>query len=226
MTSDSNDWRTPPAAVRGALAMALAAAALGAAPPLYAQDEIEPAEAIRVVERKSPYTGRVERLTVAELLPAEVLRIQIALAEAGHDPGVRNGVLDAATREALTAFQVEEGLLICGCPTYQTIVALRIDPVVVAARPARGERSRRVLIVGPGHHHHGHHVHHGHRHGRAGVVVGGTSGVFVGHAPARGAGELRDHPRSRIRDRRPSPRGPRPAPPQRPGRRIRSGGDP
>lgn len=225
--------RQAPAKIGGLAMLALAAILLlGSDRVASAQNAIEPAEEIRVVEQENRWSGRRERVVVEALTPAEILRIQVALAEARHDPGVRTGVLDFQTRRALTRFQAKESLLICGCPTYETIVALEIPPVVVDDRYAavrRDHRSGGVILL-PGHHH-GHH-HHVRKRG-AGVIVGldGGSGVFVGHAPARGAGQVGrekprrgGHDRQGVRPARPTPPrgggritpGIRPAPPARP----------
>lgn len=178
---------------------------------------LEPAETIRVVERVDRQGRRIERTVVDGLLPAEILAVQSALAEAGFGPGAMTGALDQATRGALRRFQIARGLSICGCVSYETVVALGIVPEVVGKALAHdGRASERVIVVVPDgrRHHHS-------RSGAAVVVGGGSSGVFVGHAPAVGAG------RAGPRPRRPSPDGGLgrtvPARP-RPGGLIRSGG--
>lgn len=203
-------------------ALALACAAILAhASEARGQDAIRPAETIRVVESRG-VSGSVAREVVGDLLPAEVLLVQVALARAGFDPGVRSGVVDGATRSALRSFQARRGLvLICGCVSYETVVALGIRPRVVEttalaeAEPATDrtvivDRSASVLFFVPAHHHH-------RKRGRcrgAGVVVGvgGCDGVFVGHAPARGAAQtapdLARPPRGGVqRPAVPAPRG-------------------
>ncbi len=182
---------------------------------------IEPAETIRVVERADRWSREVRREVVEELLPAEVLAIQVELAEAGFDPGVRNGLLGPATRSALRSFQVDRGLSTCGCVSYETVVALGIVPDVVGSGSAYARRGhdQRVIVVVPDRRHR-----RSHRSGAAVVVgAGGRTGVYAGHAPAVGAR------RAGHADRRP----PRPDPDRvsrpstsrpRPGERIRGGG--
>lgn len=98
-----------------------------------AQDVIAPAGEIRVVEFASRITGRLEREVVSPMWPSELLRVQVELAAAGFDPRVRSGALDRPTRRALRRFQIDRALQICGCLTYETIVALAIRPVVTDA---------------------------------------------------------------------------------------------
>lgn len=192
-----------------------------------AQNRIDPAPAVRVVESRDPVSGQVARWVVENPTPAEVLRIQVELARAGFDPRIRSGVLDGPTRRALSSFQTARGIVICGCLTYETIVALGIRPQVVdfassgtgggydgyarEGYPGVGYDSySQVIVVGPGFFHpHRRHT---------------IPGVVVGHEPAIGAGRL---------DRRPPPvsvgvRGIRPLPPPRlrPGGSIRSGARP
>jgi hypothetical protein len=90
-----------------------------------------PPAAIPVVERFDPATGRRTRYVAAPLGSGEALALQLALARAGFDPGVRSGSLDAATRSALAAFQRARRLEPCGCPSYAVVVALGLEPRVV-----------------------------------------------------------------------------------------------
>lgn len=179
---------------------------------------IEPAETIRVVERVDQHGRRVEREVVDRLLPAEILAVQVALADAGFELGAMTGALDPATRGALRRFQIDRGLSICGCVSYETVVALGIVPRVVADVPSYARRGHEsvIVIVPDGHRRH-------HRRSGAAVVVGagGRSGVFVGHAPAVGAGRVGHRPPRPIPDGRIGR--PLPAPP-RPGGLIRAGG--
>lgn len=190
----------------GGLAVVLLGVALAAGPAL-AQDVIRPTAEIRVLEAEDPLHGRYVREVVPDPTPAEILRVQVALARAGHDPGVRSGVLDAPTRSALRRLQIERGLGICGCVSYETVVALgiRVEVVAPGAHAARGYGSStpRVVIIeldGP----------------RGVVVKGGGGGVVVGHDPAVGAG---GKPRRRGDDGRPRSsvgvREPIPPPPAR-----------
>ncbi|MDP2582488.1 MAG: hypothetical protein Q8W47_00280 [Candidatus Palauibacterales bacterium] len=95
---------------------------------------------IPVVERFDPATGRRARRTVAHLTASEALSLQRALARAGHDPGVRSGALDPATRSALSALERDRGLAACGCPSYAAVVALGLQPRVVETVVAAGGR--------------------------------------------------------------------------------------
>lgn len=164
-----------------------------------AQDSIRPAREIRVVETVDRRTGRTARDVVTHPLPAEILRVQIELARRGHDPRVRSGVLDEPTRRALRRFQIAESLTICGCLTYETVVALGIPTTTVeplgVVIDRRGHRDDRVIVVVPD----------GRRHPRrkarrARVGTRANPGVEVGHAPARGgrARRPRPEPPSRI----------------------------
>lgn len=164
-----------------------------------AQDAIEPAEAIRVVELVSRTTGRLERDVASPAWPSEILRVQVELAAVGFDPRVRTGALDRSTRRSLRRFQIARGLRICGCLTYETIVALAIHPVVVIAY-AQGIDHRPVLILGMSKRH--------------------RKGVAVGHRPL--SVRKRPHPlkpRSSVGVRTQSTT----RPPQ-PGARIQRGG--
>ncbi|MDX1660215.1 MAG: peptidoglycan-binding domain-containing protein [Gemmatimonadota bacterium] len=183
------------------------------------QARIEPAETIRVVERVDRWSRDVEREVVDDLAPAEILSVQVALSDAGYDPGAWDGRLSATTRSALRSFQIDRGLSICGCVSYETVVALGIVPEVVGEAGSYARRGHdRVIVVTPGR------SHRRSRRSGAAVVVGagGRTGVYVGHAPAVGAGRA---DRVGSRDRRPRPGGEvtRPAPRSRPGGRIRVG---
>ncbi len=190
------------------------------ASPASAQDRIGPAQAIRVVELVDASGTRLERTVLEPMTPAEVLRLQVALGRSGFDPGVRSGIVDAETATALRQFQLARGLEACGCPSYETILALGVPVDVVGRaeiRRAAGVRTASgepvyVLDSGflplgfvPGfflhddffrkrrHHHH--------------PFVG--SGVVVGGEPALGAGQLqRGIPRSSVavREIQPPPR--------------------
>ncbi|MFN2383293.1 MAG: peptidoglycan-binding domain-containing protein [Gemmatimonadota bacterium] len=205
----------------------VAGVALGAmAPAATAQDRIEPAATIRVVEVLDPQTGRMAREVIGSLSPAEVLRLQVELAGAGFDPGVRTGALDRATRDALATLQAARGLEICGCPTYETVIALGVLPQVVEAsadpstHAADGRYGRAasqlIYVAYPVNVYTiGHSATGSFRRSRSEAGVG----VIVGHQPARGAGAL---------DRRSPP--PRPQgsgsyriAPRRPGGQITSG---
>lgn len=175
--------------------LALACALIASVPELSgAQNRIDPAPAIRVVE--SAYAGDVARWVVEDPTPAEVLRVQVELARAGFDPGVRTGVLDGPTRAALSRFQTARGIVICGCLTYDTVVALGIRPQIVAFVQAEVEPDQvmygdpgysagystdsQVIVVIPSGRFFPHRRHHHFP----------FPGVVVGHEPAVGAGQL------------------------------------
>ena len=225
--------------MKGLFLITLVAGLVSQASLAQAQDRIAPADEVRVVELADNGYGRTERLVVEDLTPAEVLRIQVELKRAGHDPRSRSGQLDEATRRALTSFQSERGLEICGCVTYETIIALGIAPAVVtrvekARVENRGGWSSSTVFVDNGPPIVIFVPSHVRRHGHRGFV---GSGVVVGHEPAVGAGELFrrrfpirsdrfDHHRfggrpDRGRDVRPLPTSPHPGSRIQPGNRAR-----
>ena len=184
-----------------------------------AQDRIGPAQAIRVVELVDVSGTRLERTVLEPMTPAEVLRLQVALGRAGFDPGVRSGIVDAETATALQQFQLARGLEACGCPSYETILALgvRVDVVGRAEiRRAAGVRTAAgdpVYIVDSGFlgagflpgffFHDDFFGKRSHRHRPFG------GGVIVGGEPALGAGQVqRGIPRSSVavREIQPPPR--------------------
>lgn len=199
------------------ITVGLAAGTFVPATRVGAQNRIDPAPTVRVVETVDGFTGQLVRWAVDDPTPAEILRVQVELAAAGFDPGVRSGVIDAPTRQALLDFQTARGLVICGCLSYETILALTIRPEIVAAEDIVRERDvpyggarrrdvgdryaggRDVVVVVPFFHlprkHPGRHL----------------PGVVVGHEPAVGAGELarRRSPISvGVREINPAPRPP------------------
>ena len=187
-------------------ALALGGSSVLVAPdPTPAQSAVAAASSIRVVEVVDPWTGERIRTVAEDLTASEIARIQRALASAGFDPGRATGLLDSATLLAVGRFQASRGLFWCDCVTYETILALRIRPFLVASIRAPIEglwAGSDILVLAP---------HHGFHDGSA-VVVGHSPSVFVGHDPARGAGQVRRHPTH----------GPRPpARPSRPGRHRR-----
>jgi hypothetical protein len=86
---------------------------------------------IRVVETLDPSTLARTRQVVHDLTPQEILSIQKALRAAGYRLSWLTGQLDQPTRQALRAFQEGRGLVVCGCPSYETIVALGLRPSVI-----------------------------------------------------------------------------------------------
>lgn len=197
--------------------LVLTVAPLLLAGPARAQDRIGPASSIRVVELVDDSGTRLERAILEPMLPAEVLRLQVALGRAGFDPGVRSGAVDAETEIALRQFQLARGLEACGCPSYETVLALGVPVQVVGRaemRRASGVRtadgSPVYVLDGsgfvPGLFLHDGFFFHKNKHRR---FFGG--GVVVGGEPAIGAGQVRQGlPRSSVGVRetvRPSPRG-------------------
>jgi peptidoglycan hydrolase-like protein with peptidoglycan-binding domain len=86
---------------------------------------------IRVVETLDPSTYGRTRQVVRDLTPEEIRSVQRALREAGFRLSWLTGKLDRATRDALSDFQVERGLVVCGCASYETVVALGLRPSVI-----------------------------------------------------------------------------------------------
>lgn len=173
-----------------------------------AQDRIGPASSLRVIELVDGSGTRLERTILEPMLPAEVLRLQVALARAGFDPGVRTGILDTETETSLRQFQLARGLEVCGCPSYETVLALGVPVQVVGRaeiRKASGVRtadgSPVYVLEGDGfvpgfflHDGFFFHKHKGHFHR---PFFG--SGVVVGGEPALGAGQVRRTlPRSSV----------------------------
>lgn len=196
---------------RSPMWLAVLVALLAAPWPARAQDRIEPARDVRVLEL-AERSGRVSRVVVEDLAPDELLGIQVALARAGHDPGSRSGILDESTRRALASFQAARGIQICGCVTYETIVALGIVPRVVGridgGTAAMGstlvvDRREPILLIVP--------VHTIGQPGillGPGVLIGHSPSVVVGHSPTVGGDRL-------LRNRFPTRTGPVPMRPQR-----------
>jgi hypothetical protein len=161
-----------------------------------AQDAIEPASSVRVVEARSRFSGQLVRQVVEDLEPAEILRVQVELGRAGFDPKLRNGIVNTATRRALRRFQIARGLRICSCVSYETVIALGIRPQLLldgeSAIVYNHRRDDGLVVVVPGFalgHHHG--IKHRH-----------FSGVVVGHEPVLGAGQAKEiFPRSSVAQR-------------------------
>lgn len=85
---------------------------------------------IRVIEVYDPATGdRVRRVT-EDLTPSEISAVQRALGGQGYRVSVASGKLNPDTRGALTEFQSDRGLVICGCVSYETVIALGLKPRV------------------------------------------------------------------------------------------------
>ncbi len=129
----------------------LATAGLALLPvfPLAAQTEA--AGAIRVIATFDP-AADVTTFELAEPLHGrELLAIQHALASAGFPPGALDGRIGESMRSALSAFQRDRGLRSCGCPTYETALALGLTPRVTQTIVGRGGRrpERSVEVVLP-----------------------------------------------------------------------------
>ncbi len=167
-----------------------------------AQDAIEPASSVRVVETRSRFSGQLVRQVVEDLEPAEVLRVQVELGRAGFDPKFRNGIVNTSTRRELRRFQIARGLRICSCVSYETVIALGIRPQLLiggeSAIVYSHRRDDELVVVVPGFAYRRHH----------GVKHRPFSGVVVGHEPVLGAGQVKEiFPRSSVaqREQRPAP---------------------
>jgi len=93
-------------------------------------------DAVRVVEAVSEVTGNRQRYVVRELDEGEIRAVQAALRSEGYIGIGWTGRLDDGTVDGLIRFQLERGLVECGCISYETIVALGLRPEVVASFPA------------------------------------------------------------------------------------------
>lgn len=168
------------------LAILLGAAGWGPAPDLVAQVleggvAVEPG--IRVVGRFDPATGHTTYRVAEPLAGREVLALQRALLRAGASPGTPDGRLGPATRAALRRFQAEQGLRPCGCPSYETVLALGLEPrvgrvVVGSGREADAGTGVRVI--------------------RPSGIVAGTGGVGAPGAEGVAAGEPGREGRSEV----------------------------
>ena len=103
---------------------------------------------IRVTAYASTAPERVEHRVASPLSAREVLAVQEALAAAGEDPGVRDGRMLDPTVIALNRFQVDAGLEICGCVSYETVLALGLTPLVVQTVIGTVEEPDVEIIVG------------------------------------------------------------------------------
>lgn len=120
-------------------------AGLFAPEPMAAQatapDAASAAGSVRAVETVDPASGAHRYELVEPLAPGEIAAVERRLAEEGHRPGEVDGRLDGATREALRAFQREEGLRVCGCVDGETVRALGLGLRVVLTRVQGDETS-------------------------------------------------------------------------------------
>lgn len=86
---------------------------------------------IRMVAAYDPTTDVRTFASIEPMSGTEILAIQTALANAGTDPGPLDGQLGPGTRRALERFQRQRGLDVCGCVSYETVIALGLRPLVV-----------------------------------------------------------------------------------------------
>ncbi|MDX1393561.1 MAG: peptidoglycan-binding domain-containing protein [Gemmatimonadota bacterium] len=103
---------------------------------------------IRVTAYASLAPERVEHRVASPLSAREILAVQEALAAAGEDPGVRDGRLLDPTVIALNRFQVDAGIEVCGCVSYETVLALGLTPLVVQTVIGPADEPDVEIIVG------------------------------------------------------------------------------
>jgi hypothetical protein len=120
--------------------MTVAAVALSIPEPVLAQRSSSDGD-IRVVETVDPVSGQRYRQAVYDLTKKEIKAVQRAMREAGYLGVGWTGQLDHGTVKALTELQEERGLYLCGCVSYETIVALGLKPAVEVTTVAVGGSS-------------------------------------------------------------------------------------
>ena len=76
-----------------------------------------------------PWRPATPTLTTQEKLTLQIMRVQIALTSLGLYSGSVNGVLDTATKESISRFQVVKGLTPNGLMTTETLNALGVPAV-------------------------------------------------------------------------------------------------
>lgn len=96
---------------------------------------------IRVVETVDPASGARYRQAVYDLTKKEIKAVQRALRENGYLGVGWTGQLDHGTVKALDEFQEDRGLYVCGCVSYESIVALGLKPDVQVTTVAVGGAS-------------------------------------------------------------------------------------
>ncbi len=121
------------------LALAAALVVLAAPQPAHAQRSSD--GDIRVVETVDPVSGARYRQAVYDLTHKEIKAVQRALREDGYLGVGWTGRLDDGTIKALNELQEERGLYMCGCVSYETIVALGLKPDVLVTTVAVGATS-------------------------------------------------------------------------------------
>jgi hypothetical protein len=132
-------WFGPISGVRAGIAAFAAAVALSAPQPAHAQRSSD--GDIRVVETVDPVSGARYRQAVYDLTHKEIKAVQRALREDGYLGVGWTGRLDDGTIKALNELQEERGLYMCGCVSYETIVALGLKPDVLVTTVAVGATS-------------------------------------------------------------------------------------
>ena len=121
--------------------LALAAALVVLAAPQTAHAQRSSDADIRVVETVDPVSGARYRQAVYDLTHKEIKAVQRALREDGYLGVGWTGRLDDGTIKALAELQEERGLYLCGCVSYETVVALGLKPDVLVTTVAVGATS-------------------------------------------------------------------------------------
>ena len=139
------------------LAVVVGAAIGLAVMPALGQMPGDPVAAPDPLDRdRSPY-GWSEGLAIGDAEPltaSTALGIERELAALGYSPGVVDGVIDQDTRDAIRAFQADEGLRATGEATTELHRRLRLSAVAPEPGPVDAERVafwRRDLVGKPVH---------------------------------------------------------------------------
>lgn len=93
---------------------------------------------VRVIEIVDPGSGQRYRQAVYDLTKREIRAVQRALRKAGYLGVGWTGRLDHGTVSALSRLQEDRGLYLCGCVSYETVVALGLTPAVEVTTVAVG----------------------------------------------------------------------------------------
>jgi peptidoglycan hydrolase-like protein with peptidoglycan-binding domain len=99
--------------------------------PLGLAAQQPPTPGVRVIAHFDPATDERTFEVLEPLSGSEILSLQEALGRNGVDPGARDGQLGPVTRAALTSFQRDRSLGVCGCVSYETVLALGLRARVV-----------------------------------------------------------------------------------------------
>ena len=129
--------------------MGLAISVFGLLPCAGVHGQATPASGIRMVATYDPATDARTFEVLAPLTGSEILALQTALARVGLDPGLLDGRLGPGTRGALQRFQRERGLRVCGCVSYETVVALGLRPLVVQTVIGLSPEAHGIEIILP-----------------------------------------------------------------------------